>query len=337
MDATIENISVEEMLETIAELDYSQSQLRGLNAEMRHWLDVADDDIATLRSENADLKKQVKNLEKIVSEAEEEEAEPCGSLLTEDAEVKRCREIKLRDLELESIKMKEQNKGLAAQIKSLEQERDQDKMMLSKLRDALRTLENEMEDVNLTLQQREEVIHQKSLKLKHLEDTVEECSRVIKDLRMTKQELVKQLEEKRHEASLDVQTEQMDEGDKRSINRLSIAEEIQLLDPPPDTMTSKTDIEELGPAEELLEPQSLPVDLNTESCATGDRCPEALKIPVLRAGLLMLCLFSFYVLACLALGCCTGDSEFFSSILWSSARLKLQPYLSVHYGTLPPI
>lgn len=48
------------MLEKIAELDYGQSQLRGLNAEMRHWLDVADDEVAMLRSENASLSKQVK-------------------------------------------------------------------------------------------------------------------------------------------------------------------------------------------------------------------------------------------------------------------------------------
>ena len=52
--------SPKEMLEKIAELDYSQSQLRDLNTEMRHWLDVADDEIAVLRSENANLRKQVK-------------------------------------------------------------------------------------------------------------------------------------------------------------------------------------------------------------------------------------------------------------------------------------
>ena len=49
-----------EMLEKIAELDYSQSQLRELNTEMRHWLDVADDDMAVLRSDNTALRKQVK-------------------------------------------------------------------------------------------------------------------------------------------------------------------------------------------------------------------------------------------------------------------------------------
>lgn len=49
-----------DMLEKIAELDYSQSQLRDLNAEMRHWMDVADDEVAVLRTENAHLRKQVK-------------------------------------------------------------------------------------------------------------------------------------------------------------------------------------------------------------------------------------------------------------------------------------
>lgn len=48
------------MLEKIAELDYSQNQLRDMNSAMRNWLDAAEDDIAVLRSENAALRKQVK-------------------------------------------------------------------------------------------------------------------------------------------------------------------------------------------------------------------------------------------------------------------------------------
>lgn len=54
--------SLKEMLEQIAELDYRKSQLSQLNDEMRTWLDVADDDMALLRSENAMLRKQVKEL-----------------------------------------------------------------------------------------------------------------------------------------------------------------------------------------------------------------------------------------------------------------------------------
>lgn len=47
------------MLEKLAEQNYSQNQLRDLNAKMRQWLDVADDELVTLRSENTHLKKQV--------------------------------------------------------------------------------------------------------------------------------------------------------------------------------------------------------------------------------------------------------------------------------------
>lgn len=47
------------MLEKLAEQNYSQNQLRDLNAKMRHWLDVADDELVSLRSENTRLRKQV--------------------------------------------------------------------------------------------------------------------------------------------------------------------------------------------------------------------------------------------------------------------------------------
>lgn len=48
-----------DILEKLAEQNYSQNQLRDLNAKMRQWLDVADDELVTLRSENTHLKKQV--------------------------------------------------------------------------------------------------------------------------------------------------------------------------------------------------------------------------------------------------------------------------------------
>lgn len=51
---------MKEMLEKMAELDYSRGQLKDLNTKMRHWLDVADNEMAVLRSENTFLKTQVK-------------------------------------------------------------------------------------------------------------------------------------------------------------------------------------------------------------------------------------------------------------------------------------
>ncbi|XP_072252520.1 uncharacterized protein [Leuresthes tenuis] len=170
-----------------------------------------------------------------------------------------------------------------------------------------------------------------SLQLKYLEETVEECSDIIKDLRLTKQELLKQLDDRREEASLAIQTELMREKDGPLGNPLSIAEEIQLLADSADMEVSTTDFTELQheetEAEEVLEPHSVTADLKTKRFAGTWRT----TIP--RAGLLLLCLFCFSVLACVALGCC----EIFSNMWWSRARLMLQPYFSVHYGTLPPI
>ncbi|MEQ2221811.1 hypothetical protein ILYODFUR_019468, partial [Ilyodon furcidens] len=98
MDSTEGNMSRKDMLDKIAELDYSGNQLRELNAEMRHWLDVADDDMAVLRSENANLRKQVKDLEKSLSGLQQVEVEPCGPLLADGLDEKQIFEKRIQDL-----------------------------------------------------------------------------------------------------------------------------------------------------------------------------------------------------------------------------------------------
>ncbi|XP_073342661.1 uncharacterized protein [Pagrus major] len=229
MDVTEEHVTVKEMLEKIAELEYSQSQLRDLNGEMRRWLDVADDEVAVLRSDNADLRKQVKALEKIISEAQQVEAETCGSLLGDDLDLKRRSEQKIQELEKESTMMKEENKKLTAELKSLQQERCRDKIGLNEFRVSLQTLERGIEEAQLRLQQRDEIIHQKELQLKHLEETAEECCNIIKDLRLINQELRKQLEERQDEASLVFLNDAMAEKEGLLSRPLSFAEEIKLL------------------------------------------------------------------------------------------------------------
>ncbi|KAM7389837.1 hypothetical protein PAMP_023791 [Pampus punctatissimus] len=156
---------------------------------MRHWLDVADDEMTVLRSDNAALRKQISlcvcSLEKMVSDAQQVEAEPCRSLLADDPDVKRCSEKDIQKL-----------------VKSLQQQTEQDKNSLNKLSVAYHTLEFGIEEAQLGLQHKEEVINQKNLLLKHAEETVEECSNIIKDLKQTNQELRKQLENQQDEASL---------------------------------------------------------------------------------------------------------------------------------------
>ncbi|XP_038556022.1 coiled-coil domain-containing protein 14-like isoform X2 [Micropterus salmoides] len=310
MDVTEENMTPKEMLEKIAELDYSQSQLRGLNAEMRRWLDAADDDMAMLRTENATLRKQVKALEKIISEAQQVEAEPCRSLLAENLDEKRCSEKKIQKLEKECTMTLEQNKKLTAELKSLQQERDQDKISLTKLRAALQTLE-------------------KNVRLKHSEETEEECSNIIKDLRLTNQELRKQLEDRLDEASFATVNALMREQEGSLGPPLSFAEEMKLQASSAEVKASMSDPADLRHEQteaELLKPQSLTVDLQTKRCAG---IFEGARVFVLF-------IFILTVLAIVASGSCAGN--FFPiNTLWSGVRLTLQPYCSVRYGTLPPI
>ncbi|KAM6923950.1 uncharacterized protein FYW49_006374 [Xenentodon cancila] len=314
MDATEETISPKEMLEKIAELDYSQSQLRDLNAEMRHWLDVADDEVAMLRTENATLRKHVKAMEKIISEAQQVEPESCSFLLTDDLHVNKCSEKKIHDL-----------------LKTIEQERDQDKMTLSKLRTTVQTLEVGREEVEVELQRRDQVIHQKNLELKHLEETVEEFSNIIKELRLTKQELKDQLEDRRDEAQFVVLTELIREQDGSPSPQLSIAEEIQQLASSTEvksTMTDSVDLRSETEVEELLEPCSLTHDLKTQRFAGTS------KTAIQRAVLFILCIFSLSVLVLVALEGCAVNSI---KLLWSSSHLMLHPCFCVQYEALPPI
>ncbi|KAM8732520.1 uncharacterized protein AB9X84_024528 [Acanthopagrus schlegelii] len=330
MDVTEEHMTVKEMLEKIAELEYSQSQLRDLNAEMRHWLDAADDEVAMLRSENASFRKQVKALEKIISEAQQVEAETCGSLLGDDLDLQRRSEQKIQELEKDSTLIKEENKRLTAELKSLQQERCRDKISLNEFKVSLQALECGIEEAQLRLQERDEIIHEEELQLQHWEETVEEYSNIIKDLRLTNQELRNQLEERQDEASLAFLNDVMAEKEGLLSLPLSFAEEMKLLASSA-TVSDSDHRHEETETEELLTPPSLTKELQTE------RCAGVLVTAVHSAGMFVLFVVTLVMLAFLS-GSLAGHSDFFSiNTLWSGASLILQPYCRVHYGALPPV
>ncbi|XP_054595106.2 sodium channel and clathrin linker 1 isoform X5 [Nothobranchius furzeri] len=294
MSSTEETISVKELQERIAELDYNQNQLRELNDEMRSWLDVADDDIASLRSENTTLRKQVKELEKVIFEAQQVEAEPCEFLTARDLAEKRFSVKEIQDLERKSNTTKEENK------------------MLTVLKD---------------------------LQIKHLEETMEEYTDIIKDLRTTKQELSKQLEDRLDEASFPVLAEVMGEDEGLVSSHLSLAEEIQLLVSSAEMNPSRssfTDLTLVASDEEekngvLLD--SPKADLSTER---EEGLADASKTNIHGSSLFKLCIFTLSFLVSAVLGCVAGNL-FSSNILQSGSQLMLEPYISVQYNALPPV
>ncbi|CAB1455062.1 unnamed protein product [Pleuronectes platessa] len=269
METTKENMTPMEMLEKIAELDYGQSQLKELNTTMRLWLDVADDDMATLRSENVALRKQ----------------------------------------EEESTKMKEEHKKLTTELKNLQQEREQEMISLSKFKAALKTIEFEMEEANVRLQQRDESLHQKNLELKHLEETVEEFSIIIKDLRKTNQELREQWEDRQDEALLSALGDLTEETDGSLSPPLSLLEEIKLLSSLDEVKTSTSDSahqrHKETDTEDLMNHQSLTEDLQTKK---DFRRTGSLQTAVQRAGLFLMCIFFLLVLVCVTSASISGNS-----------------------------
>ncbi|KAL7394856.1 hypothetical protein ABVT39_005499 [Epinephelus coioides] len=255
--------ALKEMCEEIAELNFSLNQQKDLNAKMRQWLDASDDEMAMLRSDNAILRKQVKDQEKIIREAQQVEAEPCRGLLADDLEAKKCLKKKIQELEKESNSLKEQNKQLTAELKSLQQERDRDKITLRKSKAALQALEWEMSEAELGLQVRDEVIHQRDLQLKYAKETVEECSNIIEDLRLTNRALNEQLEDRLDEASLATENDLMGGKEGPLSPPLSFALEMKLLASSAEVKTSMSDSTDLRneEAEKLRKPQSLTVEL----------------------------------------------------------------------------
>ncbi|KAF7228306.1 myosin heavy chain, embryonic smooth muscle isoform isoform X2 [Nothobranchius furzeri] len=320
MSSTEETISVKELQERIAELDYNQNQLRELNDEMRSWLDVADDDIASLRSENTTLRKQVKELEKVIFEAQQVEAEPCEFLTARDLAEKRFSVKEIQDLERKSNTTKEENKMLTVLVRNLEEEREEDKMTLSNLRASFQSM-------------------QKDLQIKHLEETMEEYTDIIKDLRTTKQELSKQLEDRLDEASFPVLAEVMGEDEGLVSSHLSLAEEIQLLVSSAEMNPSRssfTDLTLVASDEEekngvLLD--SPKADLSTER---EEGLADASKTNIHGSSLFKLCIFTLSFLVSAVLGCVAGNL-FSSNILQSGSQLMLEPYISVQYNALPPV
>ncbi|XP_042349825.1 uncharacterized protein LOC121948492 [Plectropomus leopardus] len=211
--------------------------------------------------------------------------------------------------------MKEQNKKLTAELKSLQQERDQDKLSLLKSKAAFQTLERDSQ-------------------LKHSEETIEEFSNVIQALRLTNQELREQLEDRLDEASLATEKDLIGGKEGSLSPPLSFALEMKLLASTAEVKNNTSDSADLTQeeteAEEQQKPQSLTVDLQIK------RCAGILETAVQKAEVFLLSVIILTVLAFLASGSFTGN--FFSiNNLWSSAYLMLQPYCSVHYGVLPPV
>ncbi|XP_061691619.1 uncharacterized protein LOC133509011 isoform X2 [Syngnathoides biaculeatus] len=317
MDVSDENMTSKEMLEKIAELDHSQSQLKLLNTEMRHLLDAADDEMTVLRSENEALREQVKALEQSIAAFHQHaETQPCKLPLGEDVDLNQSSRVILQELK-EHNAMMEENRKLIAEVQRLQEQREKDMMSLSKFSVALKNIELTREEAQIGLQQRDEVIQQR-LQLKQVEETVQEYSTIIKDLRLANQELRSQLEDTVNEASLATLSDFMGEKQASHIPRLSFAEELKLL-----AEIKKEENE----AEESMTP---PNDHQTSRCTQAkESCTQKIFV---------ICFAIISILVILASGSHARNPDFPSfHHLWRHVRLTLESFFNMQYGALPPV
>ncbi|XP_024138650.1 uncharacterized protein LOC112153014 isoform X3 [Oryzias melastigma] len=283
-----EEISQNEMIEKIAELDHSLSQQRDRNIQMRHFLDAADDEIAMLRLDNSTLKKQLEALKKVNSEEPQVEVEPC---MCSAGDVNRCNEIRAHDLEKEVTDLKEQNKQLTEQIT---EERDQNKMSLSRMGAAHQSLERGLEEAQLELQQKDEII--------------------LQDLRLTKQDLLEKLEDRREEASMASALELMraDQGEPAPL--VSIAEEILLASPP--------ELTPQDPEVEELQEEDVPA-VKTN----GQKFVHTIRSAARGTARVLLHVFSLFVFIIVLLVSCLLFIQAFPS----------KSYITLSYSAMPPV
>ncbi|CAL8302025.1 unnamed protein product [Arctogadus glacialis] len=221
------NCSFGEYGSRMAELEHSHSRLRKETGEMRHLLEVADEEVAELRMENAALTGKVEMLESSLSDAGHIQVElrRVKSLLCEEQSSNRKRtsnkEQEIQKLEEERKILTEQAKGLSAQLKELQQQREQRELSQSNLEAALQRLQIKMEDIRQELKLKDEDIHQQNWQLMQLEEMREEYTNIIRDLRLRNKDLESQVELQQEEAARLV-------NHQYPRNPLSIADEVEL-------------------------------------------------------------------------------------------------------------
>ncbi|XP_028316188.1 coiled-coil domain-containing protein 157-like [Gouania willdenowi] len=227
MDSSMENLSSKQMMEQIADLTHSQSQLKELTKEMTQWLDVADEEISELRSQNTSMTKHIKRLEKLLSEKAHNEAESSGLLRGEDLDADKINAQKMNKMEKEAALMMEETQKLTAEMRSLQEQKEKDQAHIRDITTDLETFKCYIEQVELEQQQKDEIIHQRTLQLIHFEKTVGEYTNIVEDLRLTNQELKRQLEEALERTSIAALNEPEAQNERALSSPQSVAQEIQ--------------------------------------------------------------------------------------------------------------
>ncbi|XP_046701398.1 synaptonemal complex protein 1-like [Silurus meridionalis] len=178
-----------------AELLHSNHCLRTLYTDMQKAVEMAEDNNVLLRTENNDLKNQIKssrqsiqNLQLLVNELEDiraakaEKDQICGEI-----------QASRKQLAKENETLRQQIDELSSEASSFLLKSQQQDEEITNLSSVLRSLQQQLEEQRLDLEHKEELIHQKDFIIEQLKDNMSEYITINQDMKEKLKDLEDQL------------------------------------------------------------------------------------------------------------------------------------------------
>ncbi|XP_028314585.1 uncharacterized protein LOC114470550 isoform X2 [Gouania willdenowi] len=169
---SIQHLPVE-VMQHLAVLKDSHSQLEYLSKDLKQWVNVVDEEMSELRSQNSSMLQYIKRLEKLLSEKAHTEAETHRFLGD------KINPQKMNKMEKEAALMMEETQKLTAELRNLQEEKQKTQANMICFMKDLKTMKCHLDQVVLQVQKKDEIIHQGKLKLKRFEETVGEYTNII--------------------------------------------------------------------------------------------------------------------------------------------------------------
>ncbi|KAF4075614.1 hypothetical protein AMELA_G00220790 [Ameiurus melas] len=178
-----------------AELLHSNSCLRTLNIDLQKAAEMAEDSNVLLRSENSELKNQIKSLRQSIRNVQPllNELEEIRSAKTEKDEICEAIEASRKELAKDNQTLRQQVEALSSETSSFLLEKTQQEKEITKLSCALKALQQQLAENRLHLEQKDELINQRDFAIEQLKDSVSEYITIKQDMKEKLNELEDQL------------------------------------------------------------------------------------------------------------------------------------------------
>ncbi|MCI4391650.1 hypothetical protein PGIGA_G00137100 [Pangasianodon gigas] len=306
-----------------AELLHSNSCLRTLYTDLQKAVEMAEDSNALLRTENSELKNQIRSMKQSIQHVQPlvNELEDIRAAKTEKDQICEAIEASRKELAKENETLRQQVEALSSETSSFLLEREQQETEVTKLTCVLRALQQQLEENRLHLEQKDELINQRDFVIEQLKDSVSEYITINQDMK----EKLKDLEDQLALALVSGEGSFMNVDTTLELapeHSLSLGEELGILSKDQMNPEEEEQKEEEENVEALEEQAALYVSESvTQSCKRN-----------IRKG------------ACAAVALCFSVLGVFGALtptvrtdVLDSIRHLIEPYCRIYHTGLPPV